>query len=710
MQAATTRRRSGDGDTDDDDGMSTPVGEVRGRDGRADGRGPGTPGPVTVEQLVARSGNTTGRRAARRTGEVPIPLEPGESLPPHRGPRPPVPPAHRPAAPVQGPPPTDDDTPAPRRGLPPVPGGPAGVQRSAPVPPLPGVHPSTPVPPLPGIHRSGPVPPLPGTPGARGATPPFPPLPASTGSSRRPAPLPPIPGRDASAPTGGGSSRRPATPRPPRSPARRRLVRAGLALVAALGVALVYHLGLYAYVDRNIARVAALAPDGPEVIAPQWQEGTTTYLVVGTDLPGTEGPASVSSMLVHVAADEERAVLVSVPPTALVDTPACRTGGGGEREPVSEAFAGSLLAGGPACMVRAVQQLTGLRVDHYLSVDLGRLPSLVDAVGGVDVCLPTAGPADAASAAPLPAGSSRLTGERATRYLTPGDAGSDVTGTAAAERTQLLLSATLRAAVSAGTLANTPELTRFLGRAADALTVDEQTTLGDLRTLATALGQLEGGAVQRAGLPVAQVGYVPAGSDQAHVLLDGSRVRLLFDDVIQETRVPEELVATEVAAATAAAEPAAQPAAQPEPPVAPPAPRPLTVTTAAVTVDVLNGTGTRGLATTVADQLRAQGFTVGQVGNEDGTVNQTVVRHGPGVLEQARTAAAAVPGAVLQPSDAIGETVQLVLGPGFPGVVPVPAPAPAEAAAEDPAADQVTAGTATAPADPATDTGPARCP
>ena len=86
---------------------------------------------------------------------------------------------------------------------------------------------------------------------------------------------------------------------------------------------------------------------------------------------------------------------------------------------------------------------------------------------------------------------------------------------------------------------------------------------------------------------------------------------------------------------------------------------------AEVTVNVLNGTGTTGLAATVADALRAQGFVVGTVGNEPGTVNESVVRHGPNVLEQARTVAAAVPGAVLQPSDAIGDTVQLVIGPGF---------------------------------------------
>jgi len=91
----------------------------------------------------------------------------------------------------------------------------------------------------------------------------------------------------------------------------------------------------------------------------------------------------------------------------------------------------------------------------------------------------------------------------------------------------------------------------------------------------------------------------------------------------------------------------------------------------AVTVDVLNGTGTTGLAGTVADLLRAQGFAVGAVGNEPGTVNESLVRYGPNVLEQARTVAAAVPGSVLQASDSIGDAVQLVIGPGYSTVVPV---------------------------------------
>jgi LCP family protein required for cell wall assembly len=464
-----------------------------------------------------------------------------------------------------------------------------------------------------------------------------------------------------------------------------------MALGAVVGVVLLYHLGLYFYVDQKIDRIDALAVDGPEILAPALQAGDETYLVVGSGVPGQTGAASIATLLASVSAEGDRAVLVSFPPTALVDTPACRTADGALRSPVTEAFATSLLEGGPSCMVRAVQQMSGLRVDHYLGVDLAGLPGMVDALGGVPVCV-VPSQATAAAAAPLPAGFSELTGEAAAGYLEPGDTGADVTGTAVAERAQRLLTSTLRAAMSASTLVDPLALNSFLNRAAEALTVDEQTTLGDLQGLAGSLGDLSGDAVQRASLPVAQVGYVPAWTDQAYVLLDGAGTRSLFDAVIEGTEVPEEFtIGPPEADASAGEVPAEEvpPAAE----VAPPAAGGPTVPPSSVTVDVLNGTGTTGLAATVADLMRTQGFTVGAVGNESGTVNESVVRYGPDVLEQARTVAAAVPGAVLQPSDAIGGTVQLVIGPGDSSVVPVTIGAPA---VESPAADVTEA----APAEP----------
>src|SRR4029453_7734518 len=132
-------------------------------------------------------------------------------------------------------------------------------------------------------------------------------------------------------------------------------------------------------------------------LAPVLQDGDETYLVVGTGVPGQDGGASVATLLASVSAEGDRAVLVSFPPTALVDTPECRATDGSLRTPTTEAFSASFLEGGPSCMVRAVQQLSGLRIDHYLGVDLARLPGMVDALGGVPVCVIPSAATDAAA-------------------------------------------------------------------------------------------------------------------------------------------------------------------------------------------------------------------------------------------------------------------------------------------------------------------------
>ena len=513
---------------------------------------------------------------------------------------------------------------------------------------------------------------------------------APVGPARRTGPVPPLPGT--TPPPRATKRLRPM--KPERSPGRRRLFRALVALAAVIGVAVLYNLGLYFYVDRSIGRVDALATDGPEVIAPELQDAAETYLVVGTGVPGQQGARSVTSLLATVSPDGERAVLLSLPPTAMVDTPQCRTPDGGLREPRTEALAGARLRGGPSCMVRVVQQLSGMQIDHYLALDLGRLPTMVEALGDVPVCVP--GTLAAATAhQPLPLGDSTLTSDEVAGWLRPGEQANDYTGALVTQRTQLLLTSTLRAALTVGTMADPLTLTRFLSRASDALTVDSETTLGDLRELASSLGSLSGSAVQRAELPAAARNYVPAGSETPYVLVDSAGTGSLFETVIRDTRVPSDVLdiqAEEEAAAAAAlqaaagAEAAPDDAAAPETPADPDA---LTVAPSDVTLDVLNATTTAGLAREVGDQLTAQGFGVGRVDNDPATVTTSVVRHGPDSVDQARTVAAAIPGATLKLSEVAGrDGVQLVIGPNFTEVAAVEVPAAGAAEPAAPAGDQ----------------------
>lgn len=94
---------------------------------------------------------------------------------------------------------------------------------------------------------------------------------------------------------------------------------------------------------------------------------------------------------------------------------------------------------------------------------------------------------------------------------------------------------------------------------------------------------------------------------------------------------------------------------------------PPALTPAQVTVDVLNGTSTSGLAGRTAEALRTRGFDVGSVDNADGVEGVGIVRHGPEGQEAADLLATTVGQdleLVLEP-EREGSEIILVLGPGW---------------------------------------------
>jgi LCP family protein required for cell wall assembly len=88
-------------------------------------------------------------------------------------------------------------------------------------------------------------------------------------------------------------------------------------------------------------------------------------------------------MLVHTDPQLQKAIVVSFPRDLWVEIP----GHGFDR--INAAFEGGLEHGGPQLMAQTVSNLTGLRVDHYLYVDLAGFQQVVDKLGGVDLCIPS---------------------------------------------------------------------------------------------------------------------------------------------------------------------------------------------------------------------------------------------------------------------------------------------------------------------------------
>jgi anionic cell wall polymer biosynthesis LytR-Cps2A-Psr (LCP) family protein len=114
--------------------------------------------------------------------------------------------------------------------------------------------------------------------------------------------------------------------------------------------------------------------------------GSDSRAGLGTDRFGTNedigGARADTIMLVHTDPSLQKAIVLSFPRDLWVEI----DGGGFDR--INTAFAGGPRQGGPQRMAQTIADLTGLTIDHYLYVDLDGFRTVVDAIGGVDMCIP----------------------------------------------------------------------------------------------------------------------------------------------------------------------------------------------------------------------------------------------------------------------------------------------------------------------------------
>jgi LCP family protein required for cell wall assembly len=166
-----------------------------------------------------------------------------------------------------------------------------------------------------------------------------------------------------------------------------------LSLLLAAGS--VYGIALYRYADSQFGRLEGPGKEREhEVVNDELglcARGTCSYLVIGNDSRrglseeeqiafGNEktvpGQRSDTIMLVRIDARSRQAVVLSFPRDLWVDIP--RQG----KSKIALAY-----EGGPVRVAEVVEALTGLQVNHYLSVDLAGFEGVVDALGGVPICV-----------------------------------------------------------------------------------------------------------------------------------------------------------------------------------------------------------------------------------------------------------------------------------------------------------------------------------
>ncbi|WP_345653808.1 LCP family protein [Streptomyces tremellae] len=225
----------------------------------------------------------------------------------------------------------------------------------------------------------------------------------------------------------------------------------------------------------------------------------------GHDEGGTA--RSDTTILLHLAADRQSATAVSIPRDLMVHIPSCGKPGGTTTKAQFAQFNWAFEFGGTACTTRTVEQLTGVRIDHEMVIDFSGFKDMVDAVGGVQVCL--AEPVhDTDAHLDLPAGRSTVKGEQALGFVRARHGIGDGSDTQRIQRQQGFLGALFTKLQSDGVLLNPTRLYPVLDAATKAITTDPGlSSLRDLYNLAHSTRNVPTDKVQF--LTVPQRPYTP---------------------------------------------------------------------------------------------------------------------------------------------------------------------------------------------------------
>ncbi|WP_369371468.1 LCP family protein [Promicromonospora sp. Populi] len=325
---------------------------------------------------------------------------------------------------------------------------------------------------------------------------------------------------------------------PSERPARRRprgfvaaVIAGALVLVAASGAMAL--LGYRTSLDENIERIEdpfagidpATRPTPPPAAGP---DAPVNILMLGSDSRISAGDPEAwefgaqrtdAILLLHLSADRQSAAAISIPRDSWVPIP-----GYGEAK-VNAAFS----YGGPSLMIETVENLTGVRIDHFAVADFESFTTLTDTLGGVEITVPDG------------AGGSveqRMTGEEALEFtrerynLANGDFGR-------VQRQQAWMRAIAVQVTEDRT--DVVKMSRFLGALTRSVSVDEGLTIDKMQDLVLSSREISTGDIAFMTAPYSGTGRSADG--QSIVVLD----RAVFDPLMEAVaadEVPDFLAAT----------------------------------------------------------------------------------------------------------------------------------------------------------------------
>ncbi|MHC1563251.1 LCP family protein [Actinomycetospora sp. C-140] len=301
---------------------------------------------------------------------------------------------------------------------------------------------------------------------------------------------------------------------------------------AVLAVIVLLFVGFGIYLDLHMTRVDAL---------PEYEGSAssgTNWLIIGSDSRAgiddaaaqqlstgeVDGSRTDTMMLVHVGGFGGQTSLTSLPRDSIVNIP------GHGRGRLNSAYG----IGGPQLLTQTIEQNADIEVDHYAEIGFEGFAGMVDAIGGVNMCLDEAID-DPKAGIDLPAGCQELDGPNALGFVrTRAFPNADLQRI---QNQRKFLSALVSEASSPTVLLNPFRIVPFANSAIGTLTVDNSTHIWNLVSLGFAMRSLSGGSGVTTTVPVDLSSSVSGG-----VVWNKQKSAQFFDAIREDNDIPPDLL------------------------------------------------------------------------------------------------------------------------------------------------------------------------
>jgi LCP family protein required for cell wall assembly len=359
------------------------------------------------------------------------------------------------------------------------------------------------------------------------------------------------------------------------------------------------------------------------------------------------GQRSDTIILLHVSPGRKGAVVISFPRDTVVPTLACQAHGTGTPGQLADPNAferinATFANGGPSCLYKTVEQITGVRLTHFVQLDFVGFEHVVNDIGGVDICLPFA-VSNPQSGLHLTAGKHHVKGKQALAFWRVRENIGEGSDLQRIQRDQYLMASLVQGVEKSNILGSVTRVFSVVKDVASAMTTDM-----DLNSMTSILGSVRN--LNTKDIQFVQVPTVAyPGDPQAEVEFAQPGAQDLFSAIAHDkTLPPTKKTTTPVLAAANPSD---------------------------VNVQVLNGSGSNGIAATTGAALASRGFHV------LGTGDASAFNYTSSVIEYASSAEKPQVQTLREQLDNVivkkdpnleAGTVELILGSDYSGTLATP--------------------------------------